>query len=50
MNGKVMKPTAAVMLLGFTFDRELRWMEYVQQVIKQANNVNIVLGRLRLDN
>jgi hypothetical protein len=29
MNGKVIKPTAAVKLLGVIFDGELRWKEHV---------------------
>ncbi|KAI3047626.1 hypothetical protein CBS147353_11740 [Aspergillus niger] len=47
MNGKVIKPSAAVKLLGVIFDRELRWKEHVQQVLKRATQVNIALGGLR---
>jgi hypothetical protein len=47
MNNKIIKPTATVKILGVIFDRELRWKEHVQQVIKRATKVNIALGGLR---
>lgn len=43
----MIKPSTTAKLLGVVFDHELRWKEHVQQTIKRATKVNIVLGELR---
>ena len=47
MNGKTIKPSNTAKLLGVIFDKEMRWKEHVQQVVKRATQVNIALGGLR---
>ena len=47
MHGATIQPSATVKLLGVMFDRELRWKEHVQQAVKQAIKVNIVMRGLQ---
>ncbi|THC87933.1 hypothetical protein EYZ11_012624 [Aspergillus tanneri] len=44
---KVIQPLSKAKLLGVIFDQELRWKEHVQQAVKQATKVTIMLSGLR---
>lgn len=47
MQGATIKPSATAKLLGVVWNRELRWKEHVQQVVKRATKANISLAGLR---
>ncbi|KAJ5240522.1 uncharacterized protein N7469_002113 [Penicillium citrinum] len=47
VKGTVVQPSPTAKPLGVVFDRELRWKEHVQQVIKRATKTTIALCGLR---
>ncbi|KAI3040862.1 hypothetical protein CBS147352_9731 [Aspergillus niger] len=47
IDGQATKPADTAKLLGVIFDKEMRWMEHVQEAVKRATKVNIALSGLR---